>query len=192
VTMPARVFGVLSLPFFFFGLFCALGSWRSAPWHPAVILLVLCTLMGFPDPASTYYARVKSVITDWRGVEDDVGRTFRWIEQNTPPSAVLLLPPWRKDSYYLARRPQFVCYQYVPYQNAGEWLSRLCKVFGWQAIPRSGIAIADLESRYNACPRAVIDEIVSAHGITHVVSAGQYDLPVLFESGQYRVYGTKP
>jgi hypothetical protein len=144
--------------------------------------------LALPNPLMGALDRARLAVA-YRLPDDDLARTFRWLATHTPGDAVMILPPWREDSYYLSRRPQIASVHAVRYDRIPEWRARIEAMVG--SLDGDSPAALDtvrLAAHYDSLPASQISVIVAGYGGNYLVSRGAYSYPVVFESGRYRVY----
>jgi len=188
-VFPFRVFPLL-LPLIF--LWSVLRAWRDllrgARFAPALSLLGLLGLTTLPDPLGGIKDQVYLNQLLWRPA-DDLARTFTWIRANTPGQAVTILPPWRKESFYLAQRPQIVNWDAVRYERGTAWQERMEALCGPIELPgREAVRMELMQRHYDRLTPADLHRIVERYGGDYLVSRTAYDFPVAHQSGAWRVY----
>jgi hypothetical protein len=189
---PFRVFPVLVPLFFLFHLSHAYAT-RTEQWPSrGAALLAFVSLLLFPNPLVELRSRIDNLRAEWHDVRhpDDVATLFRWVNEHTPDSSVVVSPPWRRDSFYLTRRPQIALLAAVSYGRLAEWTSRVELLVG----PLDSLAGADLdewERRYAALGVPELRLIRARFGADFFVGCATsppLELPVVARHGAYAVY----
>lgn len=180
--MPLRLFPVFTPLFFFFTLakVCKEKSFTTRSMFVALFTLLLLSV--FFNPVKRGIFQISENYQAWQTPLDDESKVFIWLKENTPQDSIVLAPPWRGDVWYRSNRAQFVNYKYSPFLEMTEWERRLKVLFGNET------AIEKVKILYNRLPKEKVDEIVQENKVSYLVSIGFYDYPVLFESGNWKVY----
>ncbi|WP_320416932.1 DUF6798 domain-containing protein [Candidatus Entotheonella palauensis] len=190
--MPFRLFPLFVLLFFFFHLMALLHHHATLKISPAAIALGICALLCLSHPFEELSQRTRKIYRSWTTPEDHLTDAFRWVAENTPRDAVAILPPWRSDSFYIARRAQIANWKLLPYGRIETWRERLEALGGnhWdemRQMPHFSLAKA-MAQHYNNLPAEAIAAIQAAYGGDYLVSRNRYRFPVLYDTGTYRVY----
>lgn len=194
---PFRVYPLFATMFFAMSLFAAFRQWRTV--RPPITLAVagLILLLVLPNPVRRTaqvltYCRLESEdgqCQAWGQEPDDVAKAFEWISANTPKGSVAILPPWRKDSWYLSERAQVAGWHYMPYGRVREWRERIESIVGPMndTDPVQG-SPNWMKERYLEMTPGQIETISRRHGADYLVSRSEYGWPVVFRSGEWEVY----
>lgn len=149
-------------------------------WLEVVLTAQLLWLI--PSIGERLTMRVRGAKTEW-GPPDDLARVFRWIDTSTPAGSQLILPPWRPDSYFLARRPQVVSNAFLRLDSLTAWRSRIETLVG----PRSRNQAAQRQ-HYLQLSVDQIETIRRRYRGEYFVSSTFYPYPVVYRSGRWLVY----
>lgn len=107
----------------------------------------------------------------------------RWIEQNTPDDAILLVPPAEESMRLLGRRAIVVNFKGVPQLSAelAEWRKRLCDVLSIDdptVLPRGfGETMRAMRVRYNAMTPLQLEFAATKYGARFIVTEQLLDAP---------------
>ncbi len=159
---------------------------------PVTVALGLCALLCLSHPFTELSHRTRKIYRSWTTTEDLLAKAFRWLKANAPRDAILILPPWRDDGFYLTQRAQIATWKLVPYGQIQAWRERLEALGGdhWQKMrtsSRYNLSKA-MEAHYNSLSAKAVKAIRAAYGGDYLVSRNAYDFPVLYDTGTYRVY----
>lgn len=188
---PFRLFPVFVPLFFFFCLMsvCHHGQALARPagrWLLTVgIVALLClpAAMGqFIHQAELHY-RMWATYYDW----DDLQKSFLWVSENTPKDSTIILPPWRKESFYLSKRATIAHWASPRFDRFAEWQERIRALMGDFSIEDDHL-LKKWEDHYNQLSETEIASIAAKYGGDYLVSEGTYAYPILFDSGTYKVY----
>jgi hypothetical protein len=191
--MPCRLFPVLLPLFFFFHLMSTLQHCRSIKSGKGLVaagLLALVTI-GIPTKLLVDHIKVSHEDDQWTREERDAEEALKWIAKNTPTDAIVILPPWRKDSFYLSQRAQIANWWVLRFDRLTEWRERLELVAGNLANMTDGTEKAKMTQttyHYNHLTAADLAALEDKYGAEYLVSSASYGYPVLFSSGIYKVY----
>lgn len=201
--MPCRLFPVLVPLFFFFHLTSALRQVRSLRSPQAVVAGGFLALTALGIPAKLTADHLKAIARDrWAQSqveeqparapsEEDLTEAFRWVAGNTPVDAVIILPPWRKDSFYLARRAQIANWWVLRFDRLSEWRERLEELAGDLSGLTDGTEKATMSQtvhHYDNLTETDIASLVGGYQAQYLVSSASYGYPILFQAGSYTVY----
>jgi len=202
--MPFRLFPMFVMLFFFFHVAHAfyhqkvyhqkIFHRKADRTHAALGLVGLLTLMSFGDPVGRLIDQGKISISYWTRPEEDVQVAFRWVAAHTPLDALVIVPPWRKDSHYLTERGQMATWEIYAHDRPIEWRVRLEALVGhpWDEVAAASWTgrFDALQQGYERLTEADIRGVVARYGGDYLVSQIAYPFPVLFDTGTYKVYQT--
>jgi len=198
---PIRLAPVL-LPLLFF--FHAAHAWATAPGRgargrvAAVVGLALITL------GSAHVRLVREIGATYSvssAGNEPLQQTFAWLAVHTAPDSTVILPPWRKDTFYLARRAQVANWHVARADRLDEWRQRIEALVGdltpFESEPGAGGSgrrrlFEHMDHAYHRLTESALASIASRYGGEYLVSRTSYSYPVLFQSGAYRVYRLPP
>ncbi len=186
--LPFRLFPVFAPLFFMFQLmrtFQDRAAGRPRAWAAAVALVAL---MSLGDPLAGFRDQIGSRHREALG-DRNLRLAFRWIADHTPNGSVAILPPWPRESFYLARRAQIANWAAVRLDQMTEWRARMEAMVGplSDTDPRQ-VTDEAMEQRYARLTDAGIQTIRARYGGDYLVSRTPYAYAMLFDSGTYRVY----
>jgi hypothetical protein len=147
-----------------------------------ITLISLAILSVYFNPLKRGFFQISETYQAWTAPPAAESKAFRWIRENTPKDSLVIAPPWREDFWFAAQRGQFVSEKYPPFLEMAEWRQRLEKLVGNKTEREAQQEI------YNNLPKEKIDGIVRQYQVSYLVSKGIYDYPVMFESGNWKVY----
>ena len=125
-------------------------------------------------PLTMVQRKVMYHYADWTRKEDDLANAFRWIARNTPANLTVILPPWRKDSFYLSQRGQIANWHMLPIDRVVEWKERLESLVGDLSDVRNARwnrQIQQMEYNYNQLTPTDIASIRDKYGAEYLVSS---------------------
>ena len=168
--------------------------WRRSelgPGRPATSVLGLLGLAALPSPLVSAFESVQVTLSpssrDVRGQpesEPGMVRAMAWVADSTNPGTTVILPPWRKDSFYRARRPQIASWEAVRYENLKEWRRRMEAMVGplpeGQRVPWPA-----LRRPYYELSEARIRELGQEFGASLILTRTGYHFPVRFEADSF-------
>ena len=154
---------------------------RPARWPE--IALALPLLLLAPKVGRLVSARIAEVRTAW-GPDDDLARTFQWIADSTPEGTPVILPPWRRDSYLLARRPQVISHEFLRLDSLATWRERLEDLIGPTTNPWSPVA----RRHYLQLSMDQVERIRRRYRGDYLVSSRDYPFRPVFRAGEWVVY----
>jgi hypothetical protein len=184
---PFRTAPLFAPILFFFHLAARWRQGELAGSRPLLSGLALVGILGLPTPL---VKAVHSVQTTFRGEareDPGLGAAMDWIGSNTDPASTAILPPWRKDAYFRARRAQIASWEAVRYSDTREWRRRIETMVGRLPVGRL-LWYDDLKPRYYALGEADVRRLAREFGAGFFLSRSGYDFPVAFESGGFAVY----
>lgn len=185
--MPMRLFPVITPLFFMFSAFNLLLRIDSKRSKIAVGLFAAAIL--FPlSPISHGIVQIRQTIGTWTTAPDDLRQTSVWIAENTPPDAVIIQPPHRRELWYYSNRAQIVSYIYPTFNRLGEWRERVADLTGNLQISSGETAAAEIETAFNRLSVEQIAATKQKYGAGYLVSRAVYPYPIIFETETYKVY----
>lgn len=190
--MPGRLFPVFAPLFFFFSLAEAYKRKMLGPPLTTIAAIGFVSLLFWQSPLSTATDLVRLNYRSWQAEMDDTAKSFVWIGQNTPNGTTVIAPPWRQDFWYLSHRSQVASSGFPTYVDLGEWRSRVEMLSGESVANRRTGEPDPRPEFYRSLDAGRILEIAARSNAEYLVSDGEYDFPVAFQSGKTRVYRLKP
>jgi hypothetical protein len=196
---PFRVFPMLVALFFWFTLAHAWGR-RHELWGDrhdrrtaSVLGLLAVTILGVGiiwNPARLYAFSARENLKAWTADDDDLDRALRWVRDNTPADAVLVVPPGADDTFYLSERAQVANVKAVRFEDIEEWRERVEAQFGAGFIDGVDELYGedDLEPGFEALTTDDVLALERRFGAEYLLSRAEYDFDVLHRSGDYKVY----
>ena len=185
--MPMRLFPLLTPLFFLFCGFYLLRQTQHAPVRIAAAAVMVLTF-GMLHPIDEAIGQMRETKASWVTSPDDLERSLMWISQNTPQDALILAAPNNRKIYYLSQRAQIMSYSYPRYERLAEWFERLGELTGSANIPDRASSRAAIESGFERLTPEQITQLKEKHAATHLLTRAEYDFPVIFESGSYKIY----
>lgn len=191
---PFRTGPVLATLLFFVHLAAVWRRSELGPAHPAVSLLALLGLAAVPSPLINAVESARVTLSRGpKGVrgqlEEEPGlvRAMAWVADSTSPTTTVILPPWRKDSFYRARRPQIASWDGVRYENLREWRRRMEAMIGPIPVGRK-VPWPTLRPDYYRLSEKEIRELVRGYGASLILTRTGYPFPVRFRADSFAVY----
>jgi hypothetical protein len=185
--MPMRLFPVFTPLFFIFTAFYIAPRLASRK-HKLIVSLFAVAVIAVINPFGKGLAQVRETARTWSAPRDDFQKSALWIAGNTPPEAIVIEPPNRRDAWYFSDRAIVVSFYYPTYDRLGEWRERLAELTGGAQVSGGDAAGDEIEAAFNRLPDARIDEIKQKYGANYLVSRALYSYPVVFETETYKVY----
>jgi hypothetical protein len=148
-------------------------------------------LVMFGNPVDIFVDTVKKHYSMWTRQEEDWEKAFKWVAKNTPTDSIVILPPWRGESFYLTRRAQIANWWVPRFDRLTEWRERLELIVGDVSSVKPGTTKARMEhmiTHYNQLTATEIASLVEKYRAEYLVSSTKYSYPVLVSSGIYKVY----
>jgi len=184
---PFRVFPLLVQLFFLISL---VRAFQLGQFTPANRLLSLCAVVvvwNYGHALPTIPGDIRKTFASWRPAADDVAKVMMWIRANTAPTATVVVPPWRKDAFYLTGRPQVVNYLFSTSDRLAQWRERKKRLIGPMA-PMRQPDLARMRAFYNSLSIEALRDIRRRYGGDYLISEATYPLPKLYSDGTYAVY----
>jgi hypothetical protein len=189
---PFRVFPLFAP---LFALFHLVRAYRDVmaglalPW--ALAVLALLVVAGLPDPLGEASDRIQQT-AELRAPPDDLAKAFSWLGAKTPTDALVIVPPWRQDSFWRTRRSQVVASNPPRPDKVAEWQRRMEALVGPLPSPSDPERYQRMAAHYDGLSQADLAQIRSEYGADYLVSRSTYSYPLRFQSGAWRVYQLSP
>lgn len=190
--MPMRLFPIFAPLFFLFTLCKAFEERIFAPPVSKTMIVSFICLLGWISPLSTGFYRIQQTAQTWLVEKDGAVESFVWLKENTPNGTIVIAPPWRNDFWYYSERAQVVSYVHSPVSNLVEWRTRLNALIGERPLEKGVREKEEMEEFYYNLTAEQIGEIAGKYNAQYLVSEGKYSFPVVFESGDFKVYKLTP
>jgi hypothetical protein len=120
----------------------------------------------------------------------------QWIRQHTPPSSVILAPPWEGAFWMEAERAEVVNYKRAPHTRAiVEWQQRMMALNGGSFHSVGEGALQELQQNYPELDAARVEELARTYGADYFLTTRpRADLAgkLVHENGSYFVYQLHP
>jgi hypothetical protein len=181
---PFRVFPALV------ALFCGLlvarsvKDWRVRRQRPLELVLALPLLLLLPRLTGSLGTVAGGRLWLARP-PDDLGRSFEWLSQGAPPTAVAVLPPWREDSYWRSRRAHVAALSLVRTDSLERWRERIGALVG---LGDDRLTDSAMTARYERLTPRQVQTIRRRYGGDYLVSRIAYPFREVHREGAYRVY----
>ena len=185
--MPFRLFPLFTPLFFLLTAFHVFARLKSGK-HKAFLAVFAALSIAWLNPIGKTFVFVNENYRVWTTKPDDLQKSLCWLAENSPPTANIIQPLLRRDTWLLSRRAQIVSYTYPTYEKLAEWRERIGDLTGDLPITDSKTADAEIETAYNNLTPEQINKIRRKYGATHLVSRGNYSYPVAFQTPTYKVY----
>jgi|GEM_PF-3017142 len=186
--MPFRVFAVTCPLFFFFCMSAALAHWERNPLPGPAVAAALFGCMALGDPLGKAMDIASANRKAWSAPESGYVEALRWIGSNTPPDAVAVLPPWRRENGYYSRRAQVASFLFNPYDRLDQWVDRLRLLVGEVPFAPFHEQVVSMEGRYRGLPPGAFLESARAYGAGFALSESDLPFPLLHNSDTWKVY----
>lgn len=192
--MPFRLFSVLIPLLFFFHLAHAYQHWRTRPLGPLAVGVAFVSVASLGSFPVQVVDQVRANYRLWTAPADSADRVFRWVAQHTPKDAVVIAPPWRKDALYRTERAQIVNWWFCRNDQIHEWRTRIEALVGpIPIVPHShGDLIAAMRQAYIGRTESAMSWVARRYGADYLITEAEYEFPLLFREGTYRVYAVGP
>ncbi len=182
-VMPFRVLPALAPLLFLFYLGMMLRK-DAGPLRPVLLAAGAWGLLCLEEPVRKVIDEVNSqAISE----TSEISEALAWLSTGSDPSAVILSPPWAGDAFSASHRAQVANWKFLRFGQYDEWRGRLEAVVGPIHTRSDALAAAQRE-RYATLTLGQVRDIRDQFGATHFLSEVAYDLPVLYEAGEWRVY----
>ncbi len=180
--MPMRLFPVFLPLFFFFTLAKTLKEKSFTALSAFIAILVFVNILWWQKSELLPIIQVKETLQTWTTKVDDETKAYLWLRENSPNDSVILSPPNNRNVWFYSNRSQFASFSYPPFEKMTEWRERLKKIIG------ENYESETMSTAYNNLSPSQIDEIRKNNQISYLVSQAKYDYPLVFESGNWKVY----
>lgn len=185
--LPVRLFPVFTPLFFAFAVFRAWSLAKSKEWKILIVLFVFAIFVRL-NPLAASFSAIRNTYASWTAAPDDFQTTSRWIAANTPPGAIIIQPPHRRDVWYLSQRATIASYAYQTFGRLDEWRERVADLTGNAVITDSQIGFETVEAAFNNLSEDQVNEIRKKYAATYLVSRAEYSFPVVFQTEAYKIY----
>jgi hypothetical protein len=180
--MPMRLFPVFLPLFFFFTLAKCCKQKSFSTLSAFMVILVFVSFLWWQKSELLPIVQVKETIQSWTKTTDDETKAYLWLRENSPENAICLSPPNNRYVWFYSNRSQFVSFSYPPFEKMTEWRARLKTIVGENSESEAML------KAYSSLSQSKIDEIAKNFGVKYVVTTANYEYPMVFESGNYKVY----
>jgi len=162
-----------------------------------MVALGALTFFCLPSPVARLQGLAADQLPKWRRGDDDFRTAAKWVRDNTPPDAVVIAPPWRKDAFYFTHRPLVADWHAPRYDAMTEWRQRVEALVGdvsHMDVEDNLAGEMDQTARdhYARLRPAELSAIARRFGGDVLITEGRYDYPALFHRGSYTVYRLDP
>lgn len=142
LLFPMRVYAVFALLLFFWQaqtVLIALVERRPIPrplWASCLLIFLLMPspVLQLRDMIDTHLQRylrpMQNAEVSPRGNDADFITVARWVSQNTPPTDVVIAPPWPNDGFYYIQRPLIANWHAPRYDRMTDWKNRIEALVG--------------------------------------------------------------
>ena len=191
--MPFRHFPMFALLFFFFHLAKAYHDSKPGRSKHVLAVIGVVAMSGLPGIIGSTRDQTFQVYSAWRRSPSDLSVALDWLRNHSAEEAVVIAPPWERESWWRSRRAMVVSYQFFPYDRLRDWRKRiedLCgkiDVFegGWEAYQDR------LVQNYRAMTPSHLRSVSDTYKADYFVTDTTYDFPIAFQAGVYRIYRLK-
>jgi hypothetical protein len=190
---PFRVFSVVTMLFFFWHLAAAYTHRQLHPPSPALVALGIFTFFCLPSPVARLQGLAADQLPKWKIPHDDFLIASKWVRENTPADAIIIAPPWRKDTFYQLQRPLIAHWHTPRLNDITEWRQRIESLVG----DVSHMAVDDnlagemdtaAQQHYANLSEFDIANIRKRYGGDFLITPSHYSYPVAFQTPGYTVY----
>lgn len=186
--MPFRLFPLLTPLFFIFTLGRTYLTAREHRPGKAFAALGLVCLLMLNNPIGAIVDLVNDTVDQWKSEGDGFTRSAAWISENTPPGSVGIVPPWRREAWYLTRRGIVANFSFHTYDRVGEWRKRLEDLVG-ELQPRGmEDTFKAMRTHYFSLPPEKVAAMATKYKAAYFVTTGEYPFPVLHQADGWKVY----
>jgi hypothetical protein len=192
---PFRVFAVMVMLLFFWHLAAAYAHRKERPPSPILIGLGILTFLSLPSPVARLAGLARDQLPKWKLPQDDFLMAAKWLRENKniPETAIVIAPPWRKDTFYQLQHP-LIADWHTPRLNAiTEWRERIESLVGDMSQMAADDNLAgEMDDRAHQFYAHLTTEDISAitkkYGGDVLITAGHYPYPVLYTANSYTIY----
>lgn len=169
---------------------CLLRQWRYGVAY-GIALVGLCTLLGANHGAALGIRQaVLAPVFSLADHSDEDVRTAREIGRQTPPSALLIVPPHMGIVRVIGERALVVDYKSIPFQDAAmlEWYDRMQRVYG--KVEGGGFeALQQMDDAYRGISQQQLMQLARRYGADYALLYSQTatGLPVVFKNQAYQL-----
>lgn len=168
---------------FAFFVVAILGFQQGRESSPRLVfpLASIAILLMMPNPINrTLNGRFKGAIEP-----ADHLAALAWVRDSTPAAATLVVSPVRRCTQFVSHRSQIVYGDLARLDRIREWRERFEAHFG---PGTRGLNKGQLDQAFNRLDEPSIRTLVRRYGGDYLLTKAVYRLPVVHESGAYRVY----
>jgi len=190
---PFRVFAVLCMLFFFWHLAAAYAHRCERAPSPSLIALGILIFLALPSMVGRLSGLAADQLPKWRRPSDDFLTAAAWVRENVPEQAVVIAPPWRKDTFDQIRRPLIADWHAPRYDAMTQWKERIESLVGdvSQMSVEDNLA-GEMDERardhYADLSTADVAGIVKKYGGDFIVTTASYHFPVVFSTPTQKIY----
>ena len=185
--MPMRLFPIFTPLFFLFTAFYFVPR-ISSKRSKIIAALFVAAVVVLLNPLGKGYSQIRETVQSRTAAPDDFQKTSLWIAANTPPDALVIQPPNRRDIWYFSHRAAVASFSYPNYNRLDEWRTRIADLTGNLRISKGEFANEEVEAAYNRLTVLQIAALKQKYAATHLVSRTVYPYPIIFETETYKVY----
>lgn len=186
--LPFRLFPLFTLLFFFWHLMSAYCQRAQVKQTAGFVIVGFVAILSLQDPVGALVDQARNNYRSWTK-KDHAYEAFEWIAENTQNGDIVILPPWYNKSFYLAQRAQIAQWGQMRTDRVGEYRDRIESLIGEIRDMDAGGALSQYNRHfYFTLTEEDIADIVMKFNAAYLVTKGDYEYPMLFESGTYKVY----
>jgi hypothetical protein len=185
--MPMRLLPVFTPVFFMFTGFHLIPKVDSVSSKLKLTAFAVA-IVALQNPFVNSIPQLRQTVAAWRKSPTDLQKTYQWISENTEHDALILSPPFDKESWYLSRRAVVVSYRYVTQDRLPEWRERVVDLTDNAPLPDGLAVYTEVDAAFNRLSPEKIEELRQKYWADYLISQNAYSYPILFESGAYKVY----
>ncbi len=188
--MPLRLFPIITPLFFLFAVFYLVNREHRLAQRLATGLLTVVLLYPL-HPIYQGIAQVRETRDVWRQASNDLENCLLWTRSNTPKNALILSSPSSRKLWFLSQRAQYLSYVYPRYERLSEWRTRLSAISNGESIKDRATAVETIDRGFDSLTSEQIVELGNGFESVYVISRTAYNFPIVFTSGEYKVYRVK-
>lgn len=185
--MPMRLLPVFTPVFFMFTAFHLIPKVDSVASKLKLTAFAVA-IVALQNPFVNSVPQLRQTVSAWRKSPTDLQRAYQWISENTENDALILSPPFDKESWYFSKRAVVVSYRYATQDRLPEWRERVADMTDNVPLPDGLAVYTEIDAAFNRLPAEKIENLRQKYGADCLISQNSYRYPVLFESGAYKVY----